>query len=729
MAGKYRKTAPAPDTTPAASADGVAALLALTIFLTAALGSPVEEMLQDTLKSLVVSFGALLAAMLYFFSLRKSREPLQWHAVVWLPLLLTAYALGSMAWSHAYLGGVEAVRWFVFAVLLWLGLNTLSARGASMLAWGIHLGGVVASLWTALQFYFAFSLFPQGPNPASTFVNRNFFAEYAVCTLPFAAWLLARAKAPAQAVAVAAGSGLTVAALLMTGTRSGLLAMWLLLFGVFPLAAWRFKAQFEFTRWPRRLQQAVVGTFLATVVVLGLIPSGNAKILEEERGTTALARGIGRTGTIRPGDASLGVRMLMWKATARVIEARPLTGVGAGAWESEVPLYQDAGSQLETDYYVHNEFLQLVAEYGIVGWVFIALLLAYLAQAALRTWKLQGTGQEGEAPLRSVALATLFALFICSSIGFPWRLAATGAMFALCLGLLAASDARLGFAGRTGAQRMRWQPDDAYVAMGCTFACLAVAVFITNRAVESEAKLVTAARLALTINASGEANSPRWDATKERILSLTSDAVRVNRHYRKLTPVIADEMAQWGDWRNATAIWESVLGSRPNVVAIITNAARGYSVMGQIDKAQQYLERAKRLQPAAPAVRSLEVIVLTRQGKEAEAFQLAKRSVGEGVYDYDLLNAGFTLGVRARDYAFARKCIELRMQGYPITRAAGHMQLGQMYHDELKDTARALEQYKLAVAASPAERAALLQLMPVPIRAQVEAAQTSSSSK
>ena len=42
-------------------------------------------------------------------------------------------------------------------------------------------------------------------------------------------------------------------------------------------------------------------------------------------------------------------------------------GLGAGAWENRIPLYQADGAQLETDYYVHNEFLQLVAEYGLVG--------------------------------------------------------------------------------------------------------------------------------------------------------------------------------------------------------------------------------------------------------------------------------------------------------------------------------------------------------------------------
>ena len=77
---------------------------------------------------------------------------------------------------------------------IWLGLNTLSRDRVPMLAWGVHWGAVVASLWAALQFWVDFNYFPQGPNPASTFVNRNFFAEFAVCTLPFSGLLLARAR-------------------------------------------------------------------------------------------------------------------------------------------------------------------------------------------------------------------------------------------------------------------------------------------------------------------------------------------------------------------------------------------------------------------------------------------------------------------------------------------------------------------------------------------------------
>ena len=51
--------------------DWTVALLALMMFLAPALGVPNELMLQDTLKSIIVSFAALGAALLFFWNQRN----------------------------------------------------------------------------------------------------------------------------------------------------------------------------------------------------------------------------------------------------------------------------------------------------------------------------------------------------------------------------------------------------------------------------------------------------------------------------------------------------------------------------------------------------------------------------------------------------------------------------------------------------------------------------------
>lgn len=715
--------------------DGSAfALLAFMVFLAPAVGVPGELMLQDTLKSLIVAFCTLGAALQFFLAQRQRTQPLHWHAVLWLPLLLMAYALGSMAWSHPYLGGVEAVRWFIFALIAWLGLNLLTRERMRALAWCIHGGALVASLWTVLQFWTGFSLFPQGPQPASTFINRNFFAEFVVCTLPFAFLLLANATRPARALALAASSGFIVVAILMTGTRAALAAMWLQLLVVLPVIAWRCRGRLAWAAWTPRLRGLAAATFMGTVLALGLIPSGNPKIVEEGHGSSPLLRGFTRTQSIGPRDASLNLRLVMWRDTLRAIQARPLAGLGAGAWESEIPLYQEAGEQLETDYYAHNEFLQMMAEYGLVGWLFLLLLTAYLLNAAWRSWRGTTPADDEERALRAVLLSSLLALMIVSNAGFPWRLAATGALFALCLGGLAASDARLAFTGWLRASPLRWSPAVAATGLAATGACLALAIVIAQRAAESERKLVQAARYAVSISASGDPLNPRFDPWKREMLALAAEGIALNPHYRKITPMVADELARWGDWANATWIWESVLASRPNVVAIISNAARGYSALGQQDRAMAYLERARRIQPQAPAVRSLEVILLARGDQPQLAMQRAQQAMDDGVGDYDLVNAYFILAWRGKDYPLAFRVLEQRMARWPQSRPRGLLQLGLIHAGELKEPAKALEFFRRALAeAPPGERAQLLPQVPAEYRAQLGAAgptpQTSANSR
>ncbi len=697
--------------------DWTALIFALTIFFAPALGVPHEEMLQDTLKSIVVAFGALGAALLFFWQQRNRRDGLRWHALMWLPLSLMVYALGSMIWSHTYLGGVEAVRWFIFSVLLWLGMNTLNRDRTMIVVWGIHWGVVVASLWTALQFWVDFKYFPQGPNPASTFVNRNFFAEFATCTIAFSALLLARARSSSQIALVAFTSAFVIVAILMTGTRGAMTAMWFQLLVLLPIIAIIYRRQFSFYQWDAGKRIVAIGVLLATVVGLGMISTNNPKMIEEHRGEgkgmTALERGFKRTARINIADGSLGVRFVMWKATARIIKERPLTGVGAGAWEADIPLYQAEGAQLETDYYVHNEFLQLLAEYGLVGWLFLLLLFAYLLRAAWKTLRDTSADGRAEAPMRAITLTALLALFIVSNVGFPWRMASTGALFALCLAILAASDARLGYRGYTSALRLNWRPAFSQGMAVGTMVCLALAAYITQQAAECESKIVKATKIALTISQSGDYHNPKWDKPKADMLRLIKEGTDINPHYRKITPMVADELAKWGDWKNATWVWESVVSSRPYVVAIMSNIARGYATMGNADKALEYLERSKKIQPKASSVRSLEVVLLSRTGKEPQALAMAREAIAEGVYDYDLVNAAFILGWRGGDTALALKAMDLRMKDWPNTQVNGLIQLGNMYTTALLKPDKALELFKKAMELTPeAERKALLPQIP-----------------
>ena len=698
---------------------GALAVLAATLFIAPAVGSPTDLLLQDTLKSAIVAFGALGAALLFVRAQRERTGPLRWHAVLALPLLLLAHALGSMAWSHAYLAGVEAVRWFLFTVLAWLGLNTLARERLPLVAGCTMAGALVASLWAMAQFWGGITWMSQGPPPGSTFYNRNFFAEYAVCALPFGTLLLARAHSLPAAALRALVLGVVVTAILMTGTRGALIALGVQLL-VVPLLAWRCRGELAWWHWTPGLRAGVAAVLAATVLGLGTIPTGNPQILEEGHGATALQRGLQRASAIHPGDSSLGIRVLIWRATTDLIRAHPLAGVGAGAWENEIPRYQAEDSEEEVEYYAHNEFLQLVAEYGLVGWLFLLLLSAYLLWAAFDTWRRAGEVAQAERPWRATLLCSLLALMVVSLIGFPWRLAATGALFAVCLGGLAASDARQATGGRRLALRLRWSPAAARVTSAVTAACLLMAVFVTQRAVESERHLVGAAKIALEITDSGDWNDPRHASAKAQMLQLAREGIALHPHYRKVTTIVADELTHWGDAREAVWIWESVLASRPNVVSIITSAARAHDSVGDTDKALALLARARAIQPRARSVRSLEVVIHARLGDGERAMQLAQQALADGIGDYDLVNTYFLLAWRSGRHALAEELLAQRMAHWPATRVRGLMQRGHMAAAR-GETERAVQAFREALAAAaPAERAALARELPAELQALVE---------
>ncbi len=687
--------------------DWTAIILALMLFFTPALGVPNELMLQDTLKSIIVAFMSLGAALILFWRQRNRRDAMRWHFVMWLPLLLCAYALGSMAWAHTYLAGVEAIRWFVFALIVWLVLNSFSRERLPMLAWGIHLGALAVCLLGAAQFWFDVKFIPQGPNPAATFVNRNFAAEFICTTLAFSAWLILRERRMSVLAFLAATTSFHFVYLMMCGTRSALIASYISLFFI-AIFAWKFRSLLAFRAWDSSQRIAVPAVMLAVLLGLGFIPSGNSS--PEFKGQTPFERVIKRTAAIQAGDGTLGVRLVMWKASWTMIQARPLSGVGAGTWEADIPLYQAEGSQLETDYYVHNEIIQVVAEYGAAGWLFLLGLILYCLRSAWLALTARTDPELQEGLVRAIALTSLLALMVVSNIGFPWRLATTGVMFAVCLGVLAACDARQGMRQWLGAKRLPWSPGASQTAVVATMVCLGLAGYISYKAAECEQKIVQAVKMALSISASGEPNSPRFDKTKREMLKLAREGIEINPHYRKITPMLGDELAKWGDWKNAVWVWESVLGSRPYVAAIASNIARGHLALGQMDKSFEFLQKAKRVQPKAVSVRSLEVILLSRTGKEAQALDLARQAYAEKSMDLDLMNSAYILAVRASDFKFAIDALTYRNQAVPTQAVDGWMKIAGIYERYLADEANAVSAYRKAYEAGGKNASVLAQI-------------------
>jgi O-antigen ligase len=525
------------------------AILALMMFLLPAMGVSSNLMLQDTLKSGVTAFGVLLAAISFFWQRRNPVDPLLWHPALCLPIAMMLYAIGSMVWSHTYLAGVEAVRWFVFSLLMWLALNTLTPLILPRLLWGIHWGAFVASIWVALQFWFDWMFFAQAAAPASTFANRNFFAEYAICVLPLSIYLLASTRRARWREVIAFSVALNVMAILMTGTRSALLASGIAIPAtIFLLVVYRH--DLGFARWTADQRIRVLGILLLVVGGLGSIPTGDSRIgTDLSPFTLTGARSASVATALEGKDESLSVRMEMWKATLRMIKAHPWAGVGAGAWEVHIPLYQRVQTGEEIDAYAHNEYLQILGEYGLpVGGLVVAITLAGLIKAAQQLW-VSRRGADAPAAFLAIGCGSLL---LVASVGFPLRLAGCATFFGLALAIILQS---------TAPPKKVFLP--AAVNRSCLFAVsasgiLCIAVFVFAAYVERMYVLAGKELASALTNPSTRAE--QLTSAKTHL----THALAAHPHYAKLQKPVAAELVELGEWPMALATMEALAASRPN---------------------------------------------------------------------------------------------------------------------------------------------------------------------
>lgn len=603
-------------------------ILAIMLFLIPAFGVPTELVIQDSVKSAIGSLFTIAAALAFFWQGRAEPLTLRWHGLMWLPIALMVYALGSATWSHTYLALVEAVRWFVLGLLLFVGINCIRLENIHRILWGIHLGAVVAGFMAAMQFWLGWDAIPQFAAPAATFVNRNFMSEYLVTALPFSVWLIAMQPPErfGRTVALTASFVFIPLAILMAGTRSALLALALLLPAlVFVLL--RHRKQLPFAQWSRKHRLAIGMLFTALLLALAAIPCGNEQILQEGRGASALQRGAVRAASATDAkeytEGSVAVRTFMWKSTIRMIQAHPWAGVGAGAWEVYIPLFQGNFNSLEVDYFAHNEYLQLLAEYGLpVGGLWLAVLFAYLLHTFLNAKKFK-TAAKDWALLQEFALCAMVILLVVSAAGFPLHLAGVGALFMLTLSLFAVSD-------RFNAEESRFfgyefdisSGSNTFVLVSCIFAVSFWGV-CTIQALRAESHIVTAIHLENV----ALKDHDRSAQTVEKIFTSLHEGLSINPNYRQIGALAADHLATMGDFPGAIWALETIAKSRPNVPDIWFNLLILYSYTSQFEAARAALEKLDQLQPNSMRSQKAEVIMLWRFGEHDVARAKLKKLI------------------------------------------------------------------------------------------------------
>jgi O-antigen ligase len=256
--------------------------------------------------------------------------------------------------------------------------------------------------------------FPFGP-----FVNRNDFAAWLVLALPLAIGYFAaridmrrrERRLTVDALFDGTGAWLAVAICLMAATlittlsRSGVTA------GLAGAAAF-----VVLTR--RRMERRGQATLIAGLGVVALVAAAYANV-------GALTTRVGETL-----DSGIGGRREIWQATAAIIRDFRMTGVGIGAFERAMIVYQPP--HVFAFNHAHDEYLQIAAEGGML------LVVPALAALGAGIWQIGRQLRRDRSPLfwiRAGAAASLAAIAVQSLWETGLRMPANAVLFALCAAL------------------------------------------------------------------------------------------------------------------------------------------------------------------------------------------------------------------------------------------------------------------------------------------------------
>ncbi|ODT36609.1 MAG: hypothetical protein ABS55_05705 [Lautropia sp. SCN 70-15] len=313
----------------------------------------------------------------------------------WLLVLSSIVVLGVRRYTaplcNAGVGGMYAVLWLAVLILLGLNIGSVVAfdlRASAASWWPLLAIPVIAALplrrdaglwilahaaiFTNLLALALALLLLYSPDVVSKIVTVNsiLFGQVTVSLSLLCALALSRADFPCGRIALLAAMLSGLVATVMVGYRGGLLAV--------PLfAACLLQAAPMKQRGLGAL--SLLAVLVVSIAVIWTPMYGRLAAVIEE--TIAFSHGV-------VGYSSVGTRLALWDIAIDAFLAHPLFGVGAGRFGAEMRSLADAGAlprDLGVFDHAHNTYLNVAAEYGVIGILaFAAALTLVFRSATLR---------------------------------------------------------------------------------------------------------------------------------------------------------------------------------------------------------------------------------------------------------------------------------------------------------------------------------------------------------
>ena len=319
-----------------------------------------------------------------------AREPLLVAALV----AFTAWAAISLAWAEAPNLAQTSVQRYALNFMLFP-IALLALRAPRHMLWMI--AAFVAGAFAAVLLGLNAGTLDDG-RLAGAGINPNQLGSYLVVTIVFLTTLGAARlwSGPARTAALA-GAALATVAVFLTLSRGALVGLAVALL-IAPFAAGRGKRL--------GVSALAVVAILATVGWYGAVapPDHVERVTNPDRDG-----GAGRTD--------------LWRVGWRMVEDKPVRGVGAGNYPVASIDYLLRPGATENDSQIvdeqkvaHNIYLTVVSELGIVGLALFAVIVGLCLRSALRAAR--AFARRGEPAMELVSRALFISLVSLLAVGF-----------------------------------------------------------------------------------------------------------------------------------------------------------------------------------------------------------------------------------------------------------------------------------------------------------------------
>jgi len=340
-------------------------------------------------------------------------SPLNWPLLGFLGIGLIQVAAHSTAYT--FLTRTQMLKLAAYFLIFFLATQAFRTRDElTKVAWFlivlcfvVCLFGITQHFTSGSEIYWTEALKTRG-EPFGPYVNRNHFAGFVELTLPMGlAMLIFRGVHRDVLPLTALLTIVPVSALILSGSRGGIISF------AFEVGILVLLVRSRRGAWKSARVIAAGAVALVALAMVAWIGASTA---------------IERFSELKSPEVTLGRRISMARGAAHIFLDHPIIGCSIGTMVDVFPRYETAYDGKLVDH-VHNDYMETLAETGLLGGLCGAIFLWLLYREARRNFEAE-QGHFSRA-LHAGAIAAVSGMLLHSLVDFNLQIPANATLFLL----------------------------------------------------------------------------------------------------------------------------------------------------------------------------------------------------------------------------------------------------------------------------------------------------------